>query len=28
MEASGIVNNHRADCWVHDAVEAERRAAS
>jgi len=27
MEASGIVNGHRSDCWVHDAVEAERRAA-
>jgi DNA-3-methyladenine glycosylase I len=24
MEACGIVNNHRADCWVRDAVEAER----
>ena len=28
MEACGIVNNHRADCWVRDAVEAERRAAT
>jgi DNA-3-methyladenine glycosylase I len=28
MEACGIVNGHRADCWVHDAVEAERRAAA
>jgi DNA-3-methyladenine glycosylase I len=27
MEACGIVNGHRADCWVRDAVEAERRAA-
>ena len=26
MEACGIVNGHIADCWVHDAVEAERRA--
>jgi DNA-3-methyladenine glycosylase I len=26
MEACGIVNNHRADCWVRDAVEAERQA--
>lgn len=26
LEACGIVNGHRADCWVHDAVEAERRA--
>jgi DNA-3-methyladenine glycosylase I len=25
LEACGIVNGHRADCWVHDAVEAERR---
>jgi DNA-3-methyladenine glycosylase I len=24
MEACGIVNGHRADCWVRDAVEAER----
>ena len=23
MEACGIVNGHRADCWVRDAVEAE-----
>jgi DNA-3-methyladenine glycosylase I len=28
MEACGIVNGHRADCWVRDAVEAERRAVS
>jgi len=28
MEACGIVNAHRADCWVRDAVEAERRAVS
>src|SRR5262249_7511237 len=28
MEACGIVNNHRADCWVRAAVEAERRAAT
>jgi DNA-3-methyladenine glycosylase I len=26
METCGIVNGHRPDCWVHDAVEAERRA--
>jgi len=26
MEACGIVNGHRSDCWVRDAVEAERRA--
>ncbi|TML76462.1 MAG: DNA-3-methyladenine glycosylase I, partial [Actinobacteria bacterium] len=24
MEACGIVNGHRADCWVHDAVETLR----
>jgi DNA-3-methyladenine glycosylase I len=24
MEACGIVNGHRADCWVREAVEAER----
>src|SRR5436190_826351 len=24
LEACGIVNGHRPDCWVHDAVEAER----
>jgi DNA-3-methyladenine glycosylase I len=27
LEACGIVNGHRDDCWVHDAVEAERCAA-
>jgi DNA-3-methyladenine glycosylase I len=27
LEACGIVNGHRADCWVRDAVEADRRAA-
>jgi DNA-3-methyladenine glycosylase I len=26
MEACGIVNGHRADCWVRDAVEGERQA--
>jgi DNA-3-methyladenine glycosylase I len=26
MEACGIVDNHRADCWVREAVEAERQA--
>jgi DNA-3-methyladenine glycosylase I len=24
LEACGIVNGHRPDCWVRDAVEAER----
>jgi DNA-3-methyladenine glycosylase I len=27
MEACGIVNGHRADCWVRDAVEAERASS-
>ena len=27
MQACGVVNDHVADCWVRDAVEAERRAA-
>ena len=26
MEACGIVNDHIPECWVRDAVEAERRA--
>ena len=26
MEACGIVNDHLPECWVRDAVEAERRA--
>jgi DNA-3-methyladenine glycosylase I len=26
LEACGIVNGHRADCWVYDSVEAERAA--
>ena len=26
MQATGIVNDHRADCWVRAAVEAERSA--
>ena len=26
LEACGIVNGHRVDCWVWDAVEAERAA--
>ena len=26
MEACGIVNGHIAECWVRDAVEAQRRA--
>jgi 3-methyladenine DNA glycosylase Tag len=24
MQACGVVNDHLADCWVRDAVEAER----
>ena len=27
MQACGVVNDHRADCWVRQAVEAERTAA-
>jgi DNA-3-methyladenine glycosylase I len=27
MQACGVVNDHRPDCWVRDAVEAERAAA-
>jgi len=27
MQACGLVNDHLAACWVHDAVEAERLAA-
>lgn len=27
MQACGVVNDHRPDCWVRDAVEAERIAA-
>jgi DNA-3-methyladenine glycosylase I len=27
MQACGVVNDHRQDCWVRDAVEAERIAA-
>jgi DNA-3-methyladenine glycosylase I len=26
LQACGIVNDHRADCWVREAVEAERTA--
>jgi DNA-3-methyladenine glycosylase I len=26
LQACGIVNDHLADCWVRDAVEAERRS--
>lgn len=26
LQACGIVNGHIAECWVHDAVEAERAA--
>jgi DNA-3-methyladenine glycosylase I len=28
MQACGVVNDHLADCWVHDAVEAARVAAA
>ena len=28
MQACGIVNDHLADCWVRDAVEAERETAA
>ncbi|HEX3805516.1 MAG TPA: DNA-3-methyladenine glycosylase I [Gaiellaceae bacterium] len=27
MQACGVVNDHRRDCWVRDAVEAERISA-
>jgi DNA-3-methyladenine glycosylase I len=27
MQACGVVNDHLADCWVRDVVEAERRVA-
>jgi DNA-3-methyladenine glycosylase I len=27
MQACGVVNDHIAECWVRDAVEADRRAA-
>ena len=27
LQACGVVNDHRADCWVRQAVEAERTAA-
>jgi DNA-3-methyladenine glycosylase I len=27
MQACGVVNDHVAECWVRDAVEADRRAA-
>ncbi len=26
LQACGVVNDHRADCWVREAVEAERSA--
>ena len=26
MQACGIVNDHRPDCWVREAVEADRRS--
>jgi DNA-3-methyladenine glycosylase I len=28
MQACGVVNDHRADCWVRDAVERERSATA
>jgi DNA-3-methyladenine glycosylase I len=28
MQACGVVNDHLADCWVRDAVEAERESAA
>jgi 3-methyladenine DNA glycosylase Tag len=28
MQAVGVVNDHLADCWVRDEVEAEQRAVS
>jgi len=28
MQACGIVNDHRADCWVRDVVERERSGAA
>jgi DNA-3-methyladenine glycosylase I len=28
MQACGVVNDHVADCWVRDAVEADRLSAS
>jgi DNA-3-methyladenine glycosylase I len=28
MQACGVVNDHLADCWVRDVVEAERAAAT
>jgi DNA-3-methyladenine glycosylase I len=27
MQACGIVNDHRADCWVRETVERERHAS-
>ena len=27
MQACGVVNDHVADCWVRDVVEAERLSA-
>jgi DNA-3-methyladenine glycosylase I len=26
LQACGVVNDHVADCWVRDAVEAERQS--
>jgi DNA-3-methyladenine glycosylase I len=28
MQACGVVNDHRADCWVRGAVERERNATA
>ena len=28
LQACGLVNDHRADCWVREAVEAERAAVA
>ncbi len=28
QQACGVVNDHRANCWVRDAVEAQRIAAA
>ena len=27
LQACGVVNDHRVDCWVRQAVEAERTTA-
>jgi hypothetical protein len=28
MQACGVVNDHLADCWVRQAVEAERESVA